>query len=997
MADQIVVDYKANSDELLKDLTALISKNESLEKQINQLSGTTLPNFQKQSTQAYASDQVNKFNDAIDNSGKSIQSARGILQGYITQLVQLRQQGQENSKQFLDISEKAKVLQQQLTLTRTSIQGLASGREILEGLSSAAGGVTGAFSVATGVAGLFGDANEDLQKKFVQLQATLTILNGLQEIQNVLRQDNAGITAITTIANNLWNKSLTVSQSALKAVGVESEVTADILRTTLIASGIGLVILAIGLLIENFDAVKEALSGTSKAQAALNEVSKDAANSIVKETVNYQSLINVVNDTNLSFASRQQALLKLQSQYPDYLKNLNLESSTTEEITAATDKLSKALVAKANIEAAESVLIKTQTDLINKKLISQQADNDLSTTSGIISNELFSLVTLGYGGATAKAQDYADAQKKSIPIVSTLTDFIKDQNKALSDSGDGGAATLTQQLKDVKTIADSRVTLDQQANQKQISDRKAAALADYNLEIDAAGANVALQQAAAAKYTKAEIDINEDAQKIIIQGKIDSLKAQEIATGSSLQVQRDLAIKEAQAEADLSLNNIKLTAKQRELIEVQTTQKLLDINLDFDNKKNQIQLNGINAQLAFVNKGTQDELDLQKQKVDQSSKITAAGYVKDFQDGKISYEEYLSELNELQQTHDGQIRDLDVAFAIQTNEEKLKLNARLLQDANEAQGQFYDEQRSALSLQLANNEISQSDFSAKSLEIDKNQHEQQLANAQKYGGDLKTINKAIADDDEKLAQLKVKNAKAAFDEMITLAQDLSSVLNNISQTQLNNELTNLQDQLSKKQISQASYDKQVKEAKIKEAKQQKELSIFNAVIKGAEAVVGFLSNPGGIPGVILSIAAGVTTGVEIGEISSQPLPAFAKGKKPGQRAGMSLVGELGPEMMYVPDSAHILTAEKTKLYKDSLNAMSAGTFEDMIYHNYVMPEIMKIKAQFESAFNKNISVNASLNDKGIINAIRESRGYSPDEMANAMAFQEQQNRRRGWN
>jgi hypothetical protein len=104
----------------------------------------------------------------------------------------------------------------------TNVQ--ASDTKGLDGLISAAQGLAGAYGIAQGAAQLFGDDNEDLQKTFVKLQAAMTVIQGLQAIQNALQKESAATQLILTVREKalsaiqvLRNFVLTGSVTATKA------------------------------------------------------------------------------------------------------------------------------------------------------------------------------------------------------------------------------------------------------------------------------------------------------------------------------------------------------------------------------------------------------------------------------------------------------------------------------------------------------------------------------------------------------------------------------------------------------------------------------------------------------------------------------------------------------------------------------------------------------------------------------------------------------------
>jgi hypothetical protein len=70
-----------------------------------------------------------------------------------------------------------------------------------------------------------------------------------------------------------------------------------------------------------------------------------------------------------------------------------------------------------------------------------------------------------------------------------------------------------------------------------------------------------------------------------------------------------------------------------------------------------------------------------------------------------------------------------------------------------------------------------------------------------------------------------------------------------------------------------------------EAIAQKAIGTFNTLINTAQAIVGFLANPGGIPGLALSGLAGAVGAAQLAAIQSQPLPALATGGAIPSRSG----------------------------------------------------------------------------------------------------------------
>lgn len=136
---------------------------------------------------------------AMGNFEKEATSSRAQLKQYREALLQLEDAGLEGTKVFQDMAVAAGQLQDQIGDTQARIKALSSDTFALDVGIQAIQGLAGAFSVAQGAAALFGDENEDVQKALLKVNAAMSILNGLQQIQNILEKQSA-VSIAATIA-----------------------------------------------------------------------------------------------------------------------------------------------------------------------------------------------------------------------------------------------------------------------------------------------------------------------------------------------------------------------------------------------------------------------------------------------------------------------------------------------------------------------------------------------------------------------------------------------------------------------------------------------------------------------------------------------------------------------------------------------------------------------------------------------------------------------------
>lgn len=119
----------------------------------------------------------------------------------------------------------------------------------------------------------------------------------------------------------------------------------------------------------------------------------------------------------------------------------------------------------------------------------------------------------------------------------------------------------------------------------------------------------------------------------------------------------------------------------------------------------------------------------------------------------------------------------------------------------------------------------------------------------------------------------------------------------------------LQKQLADGIISEENYaaavekldretEQREREMQREQARREKALNIFNALISTAAAIIGFLANPGGIPGVALSALAGITGAAQVAAIAAEPLPELATGGVVSDKSGRRYnAGDVVPTML----------------------------------------------------------------------------------------------------
>jgi len=146
-------------------------------------------------------------------------------------------------------------------------------------LGGALGGVTAGFSLAQGAMGAFGVESEAVEKTLLKVQSALAIQQGLQGIKEAI--------------------------PSFKALGTAAKNALAGIKTGIAATGIGLLVVALGTLVAYWDDIKSAVSGVSDEQTKLNE--KTDAN-VLAQQAKYDTISGQDNILKLQGKSEQDIL-----------------------------------------------------------------------------------------------------------------------------------------------------------------------------------------------------------------------------------------------------------------------------------------------------------------------------------------------------------------------------------------------------------------------------------------------------------------------------------------------------------------------------------------------------------------------------------------------------------------------------------------------------------------------------------------------------------------
>lgn len=235
---------------------------------------------------------------------KTFTSMRGELRATREALSAMEEAGLEGTKVFNDLAVSAGKLDDQIGDTQARIKALGSDTLALDAGIQAIQGVAGAFSVLQGAAALAGDENEDLQKALLKVNAAMSILNGLQQLQTILQKqsilsivtENAlrKIGALSTNLQAAAESRFTIIRVAATQAQVALNAAMAANPGTVLLVALGLLAGALLLFTNRSDDGADAQSKLADEAARTNESFKNQAEFIDVLNRGYQQEINLL-------------------------------------------------------------------------------------------------------------------------------------------------------------------------------------------------------------------------------------------------------------------------------------------------------------------------------------------------------------------------------------------------------------------------------------------------------------------------------------------------------------------------------------------------------------------------------------------------------------------------------------------------------------------------------------------------------------------------------
>jgi hypothetical protein len=201
--------------------------------------------------------------DVDSSSGaKGTQSLKARIKEAQQEAQVLAEKFGATSKQAIQAAKNAANLKEELSDIKQTIDALHPEAKF-NAVIGVAQGIAGGFAAAQGAMALFGVEGENVQKAMLKVQAALAISQGLNEINGL--KDSFQNLGIVVRNGTVYTKAAAAAQLAYSTVVGTSTGALKLFRLALVATGLGAFAVAIGMLIANWDEVKERIDKNSEA------------------------------------------------------------------------------------------------------------------------------------------------------------------------------------------------------------------------------------------------------------------------------------------------------------------------------------------------------------------------------------------------------------------------------------------------------------------------------------------------------------------------------------------------------------------------------------------------------------------------------------------------------------------------------------------------------------------------------------------------------------
>lgn len=367
-----------------------------------------------------------KLEGAAASGQRSFTSYKAAIREATVEAAQLERQFGKNSNEFRVAAQRVAELKDQFSEFNNTVQAFNPDNKfqsfigVARGAANAVQGVAGAMTV-------LGADSETAQVAIARLQGLMAFTDALGSVNDIKESFGDFKSVISSSIQPLieyvtTNRTLSTVNGQVAVSTTAASTATKVFRTALISTGIGAIIVALGLLVANLDKVGEALGFTTQAQKDYNETledyKKEATNSITK-----------INEVKTAFDLAKSGVISKDEALKKYNDSLGDAFGKTNSLGEAERLLNSKADAYIRITA-----LKAQANALFAKSAEKTADSLLASSqdqTGFLGKAGAALRGL-FGGQGAVVKSLIESQKEG---VKDATESLSNDAKKLEDKG----------------------------------------------------------------------------------------------------------------------------------------------------------------------------------------------------------------------------------------------------------------------------------------------------------------------------------------------------------------------------------------------------------------------------------------------------------------------------------------------------------------------------------------------------------------------------------
>jgi hypothetical protein len=276
---------------------------------------------------AQATQEVQKLDKAFEGTDTTVKSIRAQIKEANAELIKAQTIYGDYSKEALKAAKTVAGLKDRVQEAKETSDLFDPGKRF-QALSGTISAVAGGFAAVQGAMALFGKENKQIEEALLKVNAAMALSQGLSTIRDAQKdfQRLGSIIKSTTTFQELNNAATKTAAVVQKAFGVSVDSTSkgfNVLKGAIVATGIGALVVALGLVINNFDKISNWIKNSP-----LGSLAKGVGNLVTQFT----DFIGVTSEAERNLNKLSVANARANEDIENRIKVLKAQGGSEKEI-----------------------------------------------------------------------------------------------------------------------------------------------------------------------------------------------------------------------------------------------------------------------------------------------------------------------------------------------------------------------------------------------------------------------------------------------------------------------------------------------------------------------------------------------------------------------------------------------------------------------------------------------------------------------------------------